>query len=67
MSKHLITFLKSYATTQYYFSLSMIKYEVTLPLVAQKSFFLFFKHLNNTLFQITQNLVVLNTTNTFFT
>jgi hypothetical protein len=45
----------------------MIKYEVTLPLVVQKYFFLFFKHLNNIHFQITQNLVVLNITNPFFT
>jgi hypothetical protein len=68
-SKHLITLLKSYAAKfwpQSYFSCNMMKYEVTLQLVVN-FFFLFFKHLNNTRFQVTQNLVILNTTNPFFT
>jgi hypothetical protein len=41
---HLITLLKSYAAqiwSQPNFGLSMIKYEVTLPLVVKKLFFYF--------------------------
>jgi hypothetical protein len=44
-----------------------MKYEVTPPLVDKKVSLYFFKRLNNTPLRITQTLVVLNTTNPFFT